>query len=508
MTSPSPLAATSAAKMSTISWYARPLVRMRLRTSVLPSATVRIGWICSMVPRSAEAPPMRPPRRRYSKVAGAKMNRLRSMNPRAASAASTALARPAAALAAASTAKPSSMELDRESTISMTACGCRSTTWSLAISAVAYVPLISEDRNTATTSSPEDTRSSNTWTISATEGCEEVGIRPDAASRRQNASVSMSSSRQDVPSSATESDTSGMSRPSDISAGMLLVLSDTTRTAIDAAPLGVPGRPSENGPGWVCGGAEAQFHSMLSHPSRRAAEGPPQPLLRDLRNPVARARYGHQAGTAELRALGRQAVPPPAGVDGDEHSTGSSLSATTIRDAPSSSRGVYTRSWTPCNPSPTEHTGHRVEEFDVDRTRIAIMGAAGRDFHNFQLAYRGDETVEVVAFTATQIPGIDKRTYPTELAGPLYPEGIPIVPESDLPRLIRDEGVQRVDFAYSDIAHIDLMHKASAVLALGADFAMLGPDRTMLKSNKPVISVCAVRPDPLLGRGQDVGVVH
>ena len=129
----------------------------------------------------------------------------------------------------------------------------------------------------------------------------------------------------------------------------------------------------------------------------------------------------------------------------------------------------------------------------MDRTRIAIMGAAGRDFHNFQLAYRSDETVEVVAFTATQIPGIDGRTYPTELAGPLYPEGIPIFPESDLPRLIHEMRVERVDFAYSDIAHIDLMHKASMVLAAGADFALLGPDRTMLKSNKPVISVCAVR---------------
>ncbi|HEX9093502.1 MAG TPA: GTPase [Coriobacteriia bacterium] len=129
----------------------------------------------------------------------------------------------------------------------------------------------------------------------------------------------------------------------------------------------------------------------------------------------------------------------------------------------------------------------------MDRVRTVIMGAAGRDFHNFQLCYRGNESVEVVAFTATQIPGIDRRTYPAVIAGPLYPDGIPILPESELPRLVREQGVTQVVFAYSDVAHVDVMHKASAVLAAGADFQLLGPDRTMLRSNKPVISICAVR---------------
>jgi len=127
------------------------------------------------------------------------------------------------------------------------------------------------------------------------------------------------------------------------------------------------------------------------------------------------------------------------------------------------------------------------------RTRIVIMGAAGRDFHNFQLCYRDDPSVEVVAFTATQIPGIDARTFPPELAGPLYPAGIPVVPEADLLTLLLDDGVDQVVFAYSDIAHVDLMHKASLVLAAGADFVMLGPDRTMIPARVPVISVCAVR---------------
>jgi predicted GTPase len=129
----------------------------------------------------------------------------------------------------------------------------------------------------------------------------------------------------------------------------------------------------------------------------------------------------------------------------------------------------------------------------MDRVRTVIMGAAGRDFHNFQVVFREDPAVEVVAFTATQIPGIDSRTYPAALAGPLYPDGIRIVPESDLTRLIKEESVTQVVFAYSDVAHVDVMHKASTVLAAGADFVMLGPDRTMLKSNKPVISICAVR---------------
>jgi predicted GTPase len=121
------------------------------------------------------------------------------------------------------------------------------------------------------------------------------------------------------------------------------------------------------------------------------------------------------------------------------------------------------------------------------------MGAAGRDFHNFQVVYREDPMFEVVAFTATQIPGIDARTYPAALAGPLYPDGIPIYAESELTRLIRELDVTKVVFAYSDVAHVDVMHKASTVMAAGADFCMLGPDATMIPSNKPVISICAVR---------------
>jgi len=129
----------------------------------------------------------------------------------------------------------------------------------------------------------------------------------------------------------------------------------------------------------------------------------------------------------------------------------------------------------------------------MQRIRTVIMGAAGRDFHNFQVVYRQDPSVEVVAFTATQIPGIDSRTYPAAIAGPLYPDGIPIVPESELTNLIHDQRVQQVVFAYSDVAHVDVMHKASTALAAGADFVLLGPDRTMIPSTKPVISICAVR---------------
>jgi len=125
--------------------------------------------------------------------------------------------------------------------------------------------------------------------------------------------------------------------------------------------------------------------------------------------------------------------------------------------------------------------------------RVVVMGAAGRDFHDFLVALKDDAAIEVVAFTATQIPGIDKRTFPAELAGPRYPDGIPIYPESDLPRLIVDERIDEVLFAYSDTAHTDLMHKASLVLSLGADFRILGPAATMVRSTKPVISVCAIR---------------
>lgn len=129
----------------------------------------------------------------------------------------------------------------------------------------------------------------------------------------------------------------------------------------------------------------------------------------------------------------------------------------------------------------------------MDRIRTVIMGAAGRDFHDFQVLYRDDPSVEVVAFTATQIPGIDSRTYPAAIAGPLYPDGIPIVPESQLTTLIREKNVAKVVFAYSDVAHVDVMHKASVALAAGADFELIGAERTMLPSTKPVISICAVR---------------
>lgn len=128
-----------------------------------------------------------------------------------------------------------------------------------------------------------------------------------------------------------------------------------------------------------------------------------------------------------------------------------------------------------------------------ERTRVVIMGAAGRDFHNFNVAFRDDLAYDVVAFTAAQIPDIAGRTYPPELAGHLYPRGIPIHPESDLERLIEDLGVEQVVFSYSDVAHVDLMHKASRVVARGADFRLLGTRATMLPSRVPVVSVCAVR---------------
>ncbi len=126
-------------------------------------------------------------------------------------------------------------------------------------------------------------------------------------------------------------------------------------------------------------------------------------------------------------------------------------------------------------------------------TRVLIMGAAGRDFHNFNVVFRDDASTEVVAFTATQIPNIDGRRYPAELAGPRYPQGIEIHPESDLTKLIRERRVDQVVFAYSDVSHEFVMHQASAVLAAGADFRLIGPDASMLKSKVPVVSVCAVR---------------
>lgn len=125
--------------------------------------------------------------------------------------------------------------------------------------------------------------------------------------------------------------------------------------------------------------------------------------------------------------------------------------------------------------------------------RIVIVGAAGRDFHNFNVAYRNDPTVEVVAFTAAQIPGIDDRRYPAVLAGPRYPEGIPILAEDDLERVIAEQRADTVVFAYSDVTHQAVMHVASRALAAGADFELLGPERTMLTSRRPVIAISAAR---------------
>jgi predicted GTPase len=125
--------------------------------------------------------------------------------------------------------------------------------------------------------------------------------------------------------------------------------------------------------------------------------------------------------------------------------------------------------------------------------RILIMGAAGRDFHDFNVVYRGNPSVEVVAFTAAQIPGIADRRYPAELAGPGYPAGIPIRPEAELETLIRDLHVDTVVHAYSDVSHEQVMHSASRALAAGADFKILGPTATMLPSTRPVVAVCAVR---------------
>ncbi|WP_420644207.1 cyclic 2,3-diphosphoglycerate synthase [Candidatus Leptofilum sp.] len=127
------------------------------------------------------------------------------------------------------------------------------------------------------------------------------------------------------------------------------------------------------------------------------------------------------------------------------------------------------------------------------RQRVLIMGAAGRDFHDFNTALRHNDQVEVVAFTATQIPNIDGRRYPPELSGPLYPEGIPIYPEDQLEDLIRQHQIDDVYFSYSDVSHEYVMHLASRVLAAGAGFRLMNPRLTMLKSSKPIVSICAVR---------------
>ena len=124
---------------------------------------------------------------------------------------------------------------------------------------------------------------------------------------------------------------------------------------------------------------------------------------------------------------------------------------------------------------------------------VLIMGAGGRDFHDFNVVYRADSDTRVAAFTAAQIPGIDDRVYPSSLAGPLYPEGIPIRPEEELEELIATHGVDEVVLAYSDLSHADVMHTASRVLAAGASFTLLGPHETMLESSRLVIGVTAVR---------------
>lgn len=127
------------------------------------------------------------------------------------------------------------------------------------------------------------------------------------------------------------------------------------------------------------------------------------------------------------------------------------------------------------------------------KKKIIIMGAAGRDFHNFNMRFKDDAGAEVVAFTAAQIPFIGDRLYPPALSGPLYPQGIKIYLEDELPRLIKELKADVVVFSYSDLSHEDVMHRASLVVSLGADFAFLGAGSTMLASSKPVISVCAVR---------------
>jgi len=156
----------------------------------------------------------------------------------------------------------------------------------------------------------------------------------------------------------------------------------------------------------------------------------------------------------------------------------------------------------------------------MSRQRVIIMGAAGRDFHNFNAYFRDHPDYEVVAFTAAQIPNIEERRYPPELAGDRYPEGIPIYPEAHLAELIQEKGVDQVVFAYSDVSHEYVMHKASQVLAAGADFRLMGADTTMLESEKPLVSVCAVRTgcgksqttrlvsDVLQGMGKQVVVIR
>jgi len=134
-----------------------------------------------------------------------------------------------------------------------------------------------------------------------------------------------------------------------------------------------------------------------------------------------------------------------------------------------------------------------VQNRKLKKEKVIIMGAGGRDFHNFNMAFRGNPRSEVVAFTAAQIPFIERRIYPPELSGQGYPDGIPIHPEEELQKLILIHKIDKVVFAYSDVSYEHVMQKASLCLSLGSDFVLLGPEKTMLKSNIPVISVCAVR---------------
>jgi len=128
-----------------------------------------------------------------------------------------------------------------------------------------------------------------------------------------------------------------------------------------------------------------------------------------------------------------------------------------------------------------------------ERRRVVIMGAAGRDFHNFNVVFRDRPEYEVIAFTATQIPNIEGRQYPPVLAGKLYPNGIPIKDESELEDIVAKQEVDLVVFAYSDVSHEYVMHRASVAIAAGADFSLLGPRSTELRTHRPVIAVCAVR---------------
>jgi predicted GTPase len=165
-------------------------------------------------------------------------------------------------------------------------------------------------------------------------------------------------------------------------------------------------------------------------------------------------------------------------------------------------------------------TGMRGDAGPGSRRRVLIMGAAGRDFHNFNVRYRDDEASEVVAFTATQIPGIEGRIYPASLAGRLYPNGIPIHPEAELEGLISSLGVDEVVFSYSDISHKAVMNLGSRALASGADFTLLGPRSTMIQATVPLVAVAAVRTGAgksqttravsriLQGAGKDVAVIR